>query len=292
MKIINLFSKEIEPEQVTTPFSLLSDFYTYKISNSNKPDTRKTYTSYFKKLSKFEILKQIDYKKITQIQINKTATALKKELSTSYTKRVLSFLKSSYNYAYQNGTIESNPFLSILLPTATFKRRTPLTPVEIKLLFRNYNDLTAKLQRVADIAQFQVRTGLAYCDLKRVRRKWIEQHQGQLFLIDRRQKTKTDFCIPLGSEVYNYLVSVNFSVPVMSNQKYNAYLKELAGFQGVERKITSHDLRVTYGQMQVDKGYTLDSVARMMGHERVHTTLTHYAKLSKERVINEVLERF
>lgn len=291
MKIINLFSKEIEHQNIITPHKLLSDYFQFKMQSAINEASTRAYKSYYLRLSHFEKLKQLDYRNITQQITNKMATTLLKSYASIYVKRIIGFLKGSYKYAFELGEIEENPFLAITLPKASFERRTPLTALEIKILFNNYSDLTPKLQRVADIAQFQVRTGLAYCDLKRVRRKWLEQHQGQLFLIDKRKKTKTDFCIPLSSEVYNYLVSVNFSVPIVSNQKYNQYLKELASFQGVNRKITSHDLRVTYGQMQVNKGYSLESVARMMGHEKIHTTLTHYAKLSKERVINEVIAK-
>ena len=68
-------------------------------------------------------------------------------------------------------------------------------------------------------------------------------------------------------------------LPVPSNQKYNAYLKEIAGICGIEKDLTSHTARHTFGtSVTLANGVPIESVQKMMGHKDIRQT-QHYARV-------------
>ena len=60
---------------------------------------------------------------------------------------------------------------------------------------------------------------------------------------DERIKTGTPYNISLMDKVMNILKKYEFKLPVISNQKYNSYLKILGAFCEIKKKLTSHAAR-------------------------------------------------
>jgi site-specific recombinase XerD len=74
-------------------------------------------------------------------------------------------------------------------------------------------------------------------------------------------------------------VNKNKALPVMSNQKMNAYLKEIAGICGIVRSLTFHIARHTFATtVTLSNGVPIESVSKMLGHTNIKTT-QHYAKI-------------
>ena len=78
-------------------------------------------------------------------------------------------------------------------------------------------------------------------------------------------------------------------LPVISNQKMNAYLKEIADIIGIEKNLTFHVARHTFATtVTLQNGISIESVSRMMGHSNIKTT-QHYARIVDQKIADEML---
>jgi site-specific recombinase XerD len=68
-------------------------------------------------------------------------------------------------------------------------------------------------------------------------------------------------------------------LPVLTNQKMNAYLKEIADLSGIKKLLTTHLARHTFATtVTLSNGVSIESVSKMLGHKNLRTT-QHYAKI-------------
>ena len=166
--------------------------------------------------------------------------------------------------------------------------RVYLTTGELQEM-TNKDMVTDRLTQVRDIFLFCCFTGLAYADVKKLRR-WdlvtgIDREQ---WISIKRQKTDTPSRIPLlpaaSTLMQRYVNHPNCEnsgkvLPVLSNQKMNAYLKEIADVCGINKPITFHIARHTFATtITLLNGVPIESVSKMLGHTNIKTT-QHYAKI-------------
>ena len=76
-------------------------------------------------------------------------------------------------------------------------------------------------------------------------------------------------------------------LPVLSNQKYNEYLKEIAVLCGISTKLTTHVARHTYATRCLTLGVPIETVSKTMGHTNTRMT-SHYAKITEAKILNEM----
>lgn len=77
-------------------------------------------------------------------------------------------------------------------------------------------------------------------------------------------------------------------LPVLSNQKYNAYLKEIATICGITKNLTTHTARHTFGTtVTLSNGVPIESVSKMLGHKKISTT-QHYARVLDIKVSEDM----
>ena len=142
----------------------------------------------------------------------------------------------------------------------------------------------AHLVRARDLFTVQAGTGLAYGDLMTMDFSRIEQ-VGEFFtLTGRRQKTGKSFYIvilPWAKEVIDYY---DGQLPRISNQKYNAALKQVAAYAHIHKKISSHVGRHTYACLCLAAGVRIEAVQRTLGHTDIKTTQI-YARLVDQDVL-------
>ena len=79
-------------------------------------------------------------------------------------------------------------------------------------------------------------------------------------------------------------------LPVLSNVKYNEYLKVVAQTAGVDKPITSHWARHTGATVLLNAGVDMETVARVLGHSSTRVTRTTYARLLDDTVVRKMLE--
>jgi site-specific recombinase XerD len=77
-------------------------------------------------------------------------------------------------------------------------------------------------------------------------------------------------------------------LPILSNQKMNAYLKELADICDIDKELTFHIARHTFATtVTLTNGVPIESVSKMLGHKNLITT-QHYAKVLDRKVSEDM----
>ncbi|SDK93161.1 Site-specific recombinase XerD [Pedobacter sp. ok626] len=162
-----------------------------------------------------------------------------------------------------NGLLATDPFQNYKNKIKKVDR-VYLNEEGIKLI-ANKSLVSERLAQVRDIFLFCCYTGLAYVDVKNLKKGDIVTGiDGEKWISINRQKTNVPSRIPL-------LVS--------SNQKMNSYLKEIADFCGIQKQITFHIARHTFATtVTLLNGIPIESVSKMLGHTNIQTT-QHYAKI-------------
>jgi site-specific recombinase XerD len=154
----------------------------------------------------------------------------------------------------------------------------------------------ARLDRVRDMFIFCVYTGIAFVDVCNLRIQHIyKDKECTLWIKNKRVKTKVEFMIPVLNipkkiiEKYNdhpQRQSLGCVIPKISNQNYNAYLKELAIRCNIDKNLTSHIARHTFATtVTLANGVPLEIVSKMLGHTDVKTTQI-YAKVHEKAIMN------
>ncbi|MFQ3213280.1 MAG: hypothetical protein ACI9GZ_003392 [Bacteroidia bacterium] len=152
---------------------------------------------------------------------------------------------------------------------------------------------TARLEMVRDIFIFSCYTGLSYIDLHKLAIKDINLGiDGEKWIHMKRQKTNTSFSVmilPQAQEIIDKYRNHPRSfeqqlLPVLSNQKTNAYLKEIATLCGIKKTLTFHVARHTFATtVTLNNGVPIETVSRMLGHTKLATTQI-YAKVVESKI--------
>lgn len=191
-----------------------------------------------------------------------------------------------------NGWLQADPFVKFDL-TREEVETTFLVKEEIQAI-ADREIRNERLCRVRDVFIFCCFTGLAFADVKQLKKSEVAIGvDGQLRIYKERQKTGTPSLIPLLPITKRILSKYEHDesckakdqlLPVLSNQKYNAYLKEIADICGIDKELKSHVARHTFGTtVTLANNVPLESIKEMMGHKSLRQTL-HYAKVSGIKV--------
>ena len=138
-------------------------------------------------------------------------------------------------------------------------------------------------------------TGLAYVDVANLTQENIRKSfDGKLWIITKRQKTNTDVNVPLLDipkmilKKYKGKLPNGKVLPVISNQKLNAYLKEIADVCGIKKNLTFHLARHTFATTTtLAKGVPIETVSKMLGHTNIETTQI-YARITNNKIGNDM----
>ena len=200
--------------------------------------------------------------------------------------------KKIIRVALANEWIIKDPFSKIKL---TFKKveKFFLTEEELKTIIDKKFHIE-RLQHVKDIFIFGCFTGLAYVDIKKLTpENLVVGPDGKKWINTMRTKTGSKSNIPLLPitegiiEKYHddpYCVIHNVLLPVLSNQKLNSYLKEIADICGINKTLTTHIARHTFATtVTLNNDIPIETVSKMLGHSSIKMTQT-YARLLDKKV--------
>lgn len=164
------------------------------------------------------------------------------------------------------------------------------------MLFRSLTTLP-RLDLVRDTFVFCCFTGLAFCDIKSLKRSEITTDaDGRMWIRKHREKTGELSVIPLLDvprrliEKYRNHPKVLLEgvvLPVISNQRMNAYLKEVADLAKINRHLTSHIARHTFATLSLSNHVPIESISKMLGHSDIRTTQI-YAKMQDKTIYEDM----
>jgi len=213
--------------------------------------------------------------------------------NTNTTAKFMQFFKRIILIARNNGLISTDPFANFKIRLVNVDRGY-LTQEDVeKILKKEF--VIKRLELVRDIFIFSCFTGLSYIDVKNLTNKEIRtSFDNNLWIMTKRQKTKVDSNILLLDvpkmiiEKYKGM-SVNDQVlPILSNQKMNAYLKEVGDLCEVDKELTFHLARHTFATtITLAKGVPIETVSKMLGHTNIRTTQI-YARITDSKISNDM----
>jgi len=170
---------------------------------------------------------------------------------------------------------------------------TYLTPAEIQKIEEKLIS-NPRLNTIRDIFLFSVYTGYSYIDVKHLTYAKLQRHiDGELWIFTKRIKNKVDENVmalhPALKIVDKYrdhptCKQKGVLIPVISNQRLNTYLKELADICGIEKNLTFHVARHTFAtSIMLANGASLETTMSAIGHKYIKQT-QHYARVLNSKV--------
>jgi len=259
---------------------ILPDYFEYiKATDRVKKDTKRLVAEFQReiKVSPDNInLRHISLFEQNQLQQGfKTCTVTKKQ---AVIKRILL-------YCEEIELISKNPYRGYKMPKIETIKQVHLTIDQLKKLEQTTFEQD-RLNRVKQLLLLQCYTGFAYVDLKHFRAEQIQKLEDDFFLFGERCKNGNPYYVPLMPQAKKIIESADLEV--ISNQKYNTHLKELAVIMNWQIKLTTHVGRKTFAQLMINKGYSWEAVAAMLGHKKTTMTEKHYATIGLERIQREM----
>ncbi len=199
-----------------------------------------------------------------------------------------SYLQRCIKYAMGKDYITHNLIEASKIMPQKRKELVSLDDVELAN-WENYHFASDKLQRVADLFTFQCHTGFDYGDLCTFDyEKHTDTKNNRLVIRKPRNKNGQIAFLPLDEQAIIILKKYNYSLPIISDQKYNVYLRECAEVVGINKHLTSHIGRKTFANINVNyKMYSVDTASKMLGHNNILTTQKHYVNVNEHRVMQE-----
>ncbi len=205
-------------------------------------------------------------------------------------------LRRMVTLAYQIEWIDKDPFRKFkqkLVPT----HRGFLTAEELKDL-EELNIDSERLKTVRDMFIFSCYTGISYADLMLLTKNSVVLGVDKSYwIITKRQKTGNAVKIPLLSKALDLIKRymndkrsmINGTLfPKISNQKLNAYLKEIAEPAGIQKNLTFHMARHTFATtVTLTNGVPIETISKMLGHTKLATTQI-YAKVIERKVSDDM----
>ena len=199
--------------------------------------------------------------------------------------------KAAFTLAFNRGKIKSNPYSQFKMDKGDKKEIIWLTTKELGTLAKK-DFATDRLRKVRDLFLFQCYSGLSYADMEELERKdYQENEKGQIFIEKHRKKTGVRFLSMVLAEGKHILEEYDYELPLLSNQKYNSYLKEVQDICKLDKVLTTHVGRKTYVCYLYQKQVGVEVIATIVGHSTCYTTLKYYAKMDKQTIFKELRKR-
>ncbi|EFM02503.1 integrase [Prevotella intermedia] len=192
------------------------------------------------------------------------------------------------------GVLHHDPFLNIRFHMEPVNRGF-LTDEEI-LKIANKDFGIGRLELVRDVFVFSCFTGLAYIDVYNLAPENIVTLNGKQWIMTKRQKTSVETNVLLLDIPKSIIAKYSGKTyrdgklfPMLTNQKLNSYLKEIADICGIKKNLTFHLARHTFATMSLSKGVPIESVSKMLGHTNIKTTQL-YARITNKKIEHDMDE--
>jgi len=298
-----LVGKEQRPKTLVPIFQDHNDKVETLVGNEYAPGTLERYKTSLKHTIEFlqwkyavsDIeIKNIDHCFITEYEFY--LRSVRKCANNTAVKYIKNF-KKIIRICLSNGWLDKDPFVNYKSKIREVEREF-LSTEEINDIYSK-KFINQRLGLVRDIFVFACFTGLAYIDVKQLTLSNISIGiDGGKWIYTHRQKTETASRIPLlpiPEEIIQKYASHPICLnedrllPILSNQKMNAYLKEIADVCGINKELTFHIARHTFATtVTLSNGVPIETVSKMLGHTNLKTT-QHYAKILDIKISNDMM---
>ena len=193
------------------------------------------------------------------------------------------------------GVLHHDPFVNFRFHLEPVNRGFLTDEEVLQIVNKELN--IPRLELVRDIFIFSCFTGLAYIDVANLTPDNIVMLGGKEWIMTKRQKTSVETNVLLLDIPKRIISKYSHQTyrdgklfPILSNQKTNSYLKEIADICGIKKNLTFHLARHTFATMSLSKGVPIESVSKMLGHTNIRTTQI-YARITNKKIEHD-MEQF
>ena len=244
-------------------------------------------------------LSQLNYQFITELDMFLRSYEPKdhrKPMGNNTVMKHLERLRKIVNLAIRNEWLEKDPFQKFRLKFEK-KDRGYLTQDELQRI-EEKDFMIERLNQTRDIFIFSCYTGLSYAEVYDLKPSHIVTGlDGEKWIRGQRKKSKEWYSVPLLPKALaiierykdHIIAQANGKVlPVFTNQKTNAYLKEIAILCEIDKNLTYHLARHTFATtVTLANGVPIESVSKMLGHTSLRTTQI-YAKVVEQKLSDDM----
>ena len=245
------------------------------------------------------ILSQLTYKFILDFErylFNYVPKDHQKPLNNNGIMKHIERLRKMINMAVKLDWLSKDPFASFKKHFDKVERESLNSKELIALANKEFT--IERLRHVRDMFLYSCYTGLSYIELAELTpNNIITGIDGGLWISTSRAKTDTGVRVPLLPQAIELMEKYrddpralnNGTVfPVISNQRMNGYLKEVADICGITKTLTFHIARHTFATtVTLSNGVPIESVSKMLGHTSIRTTQI-YAKVVESKLSEDM----
>jgi len=250
-------------------------------------------------------IKNYDYIKINKEQIIEYLKYLDNlKYQNKTISRMLSSLRSFYNYLTEIKLIDNNIFKRVKNPKVSKKLPNYLSIVEVETIMDTISGETDNDIRDKCLFEFLYSTGLRVSEVSDLKIKDIDFSQNSVRVLGKGSKERIVYFGDITLNLLNKYLKVrnnflkkdnieylfiNNNGEKLSRQSIEYIISKIMKKSGINHKISPHTLRHTYATHLLDNGADLKSVQELLGHENLDTTEV-YTHVSKERLRSEYLK--
>jgi integrase len=195
-------------------------------------------------------------------------------------------LKIFVTQAFNENLISKNPYALLKIGRGEEDGITHhLTPEEFHS-FEGCKIDDKCLGRVKDLFVFQTYTCMGYADLAEFDYKKCTKEGGQVVYRSTRVKTGQPFTIVLLKPAMEILKKYKYKLPIISNEKYNLYLKTAVKYAKIDKPVTTHWARHTGATLLInEEDVPMHIVQHILGHSTIRETEKTYAKVMDKKIV-------
>jgi len=215
----------------------------------------------------------------------------KRQAQITINKSIQRFRKP-VKVALAEGYLDRDPFM--LYKTKSVKKEVVFLSVDELKKLEEYQFSQMRLEAVKNMFIFCCYSGLAYAEMAALEDKLITiGYDGLRWIRMERKKTGRIINIPLlprALEILKLYENDNSLLPVISNQRFNSYLKEIASIIGIEKRLTHHTARKTFAStVLLYNNVPMEIVSELLGHSNMSITQEYYGKIVQKKVSEEMM---
>ncbi|MBJ2173676.1 site-specific integrase [Aureibaculum sp. A20] len=219
-----------------------------------------------------------------------------KTLSNNTVMKHIQRFRKIVTLGYHIEWLDRDPFIR-WKPSYEKRERPFLTDNELSSI-ETYELPIERLERVRDLFVFSCYTGISYSDIMNLTSQNILKGiDGNEWIFTNRQKTKSPIKVPildkalkLITKYHNHpMAQISGTLfPVITNEKLNQYLKEVAFYCGIKKNLTFHMARHTFATtVTLSNGVPIETVSKLLGHKKIATTQI-YARVIERKISEDM----
>lgn len=299
-RVKNAFLGKIERGKTLIEFfEMHNEQYLQKVKMNTVDKTYSRYELTKKRLIEFMKLKysvsDMLIKEINVVFIDNLLLYIKNHYGCTHNTamKFIQRFRTVVNFAKNTGLVTADPFGNYRVKFEQTDRDY-LTMEEITAIY-NKKFVSKRLEQVRDLFIFSCYTALSYIDVCELTKENIRtSFDGNLWIITKRHKTNVASNIRLLEipkailEKYQDKLPNGMILPIISNQKVNDYLKEIATICNINKNLTFHVARHSCAtSVLIANGVPIETVSKILGHTNIRTTQI-YARITDLKVSNDM----